>query len=257
MTATQAFGDFAAAAGNAVARLGSARIVELAARMEAGWPDESLRRAATGSDEALVVQALLAARHSSMVEQPLAICYLRGLADGYARQEARCQVEAVWSGPTTHNVPVRSTAAVLAEVINSAQSELVLMTYSAKPYQPVRDALASAAQRGVATTVVVETLQGAGSAISGSEPAAAFAGLHGVELWHWPTTQRTEQGAKQHAKLAAADRAILLVTSANLTASGAAKNMEAGLLIRGGTVPARAVEHIRQLQSAGTLERLL
>lgn len=200
MTATQAFGDFAAAAGNAVARLGSARIVELAARMEAGWPDESLRRAATGSDEALVVQALLAARHSSMVEQPLAICYLRGLADGYARQEARCQVEAVWSGPTTHNVPVRSTAAVLAEVINSAQSELVLMTYSAKPYQPVRDALASAAQRGVATTVVVETLQGAGSAISGSEPAAAFMRpprRRAVALANHPTHRTGRQAARE------------------------------------------------------------
>ena len=36
-----------------------------------------------------------------------------------------------------------------------------------------------------------------------------------------------------HAKLAVADRRVLGVTSANLTQSGVAKNIEAGLLIRG------------------------
>jgi phosphatidylserine/phosphatidylglycerophosphate/cardiolipin synthase-like enzyme len=36
-----------------------------------------------------------------------------------------------------------------------------------------------------------------------------------------------------HAKIAVADRRVLLVTSANLTQSGVAKNIEAGLLIRG------------------------
>lgn len=86
-------------------------------------------------------------------------------------------------------------------------------------------------------TVVVETLQGAGSAISGDEPALAFAGLTGVELWHWPPDQRTEPGAKLHAKIAAADRTTLLITSAKLTASGASKNIEAGVLIRGGPLP--------------------
>jgi phosphatidylserine/phosphatidylglycerophosphate/cardiolipin synthase-like enzyme len=42
-------------------------------------------------------------------------------------------------------------------------------------------------------------------------------------------------GAKMHAKLAVADRRVLLITSANLTRSGVTKNIEAGLLIRGGT----------------------
>jgi phosphatidylserine/phosphatidylglycerophosphate/cardiolipin synthase-like enzyme len=57
--------------------------------------------------------------------------------------------------------------------------------------------------------------------------------------------------------VAIADRRVLLVTSANLTQSGVGKNIEAGLLIRGGTVPGRAAEHIEELQAAGTLVRLL
>ena len=59
-----------------------------------------------------------------------------------------------------------------------------------------------------------------------------------------------------HAKLAVADSKVLLVSSANLTQSGIGKNIEAGLLVRGGTAPARAAEHIRAFQSSGALERL-
>jgi hypothetical protein len=46
------------------------------------------------------------------------------------------------------------------------------------------------------------------------------------------------------------------VSSANLTQSGVGRNIEAGLLIRGGTAPQRAAEHIAALRSAGVLERL-
>jgi phosphatidylserine/phosphatidylglycerophosphate/cardiolipin synthase-like enzyme len=59
-----------------------------------------------------------------------------------------------------------------------------------------------------------------------------------------------------HAKLAVADRSVLLVTSANLTQSGVAKNLDSGLVIRGGTAPGRAAEHIDALRSSGSLVRL-
>jgi phosphatidylserine/phosphatidylglycerophosphate/cardiolipin synthase-like enzyme len=153
-------------------------------------------------------------------------------------------------------VPVRATAAVLADVVREARYELLLMTYSARPNQELNDALGAAVRRGVAVSIVVETLQGAGSALSGAEPYQAFTGVPGIQLWHWPTSERTEQGAKMHAKLAMADRRVLLVTSANLTQSGVGKNIEAGLLIRGGTAPIRAAEHVDALRSHGFLARL-
>jgi phosphatidylserine/phosphatidylglycerophosphate/cardiolipin synthase-like enzyme len=256
MSEDEKFTAFATAAGEAVARLGPERLREIVMQVDAGAPHASLLLSASGAD-AYFVRALLAAHADAGTEAEVAMrYYLRGLIDGYARQEARCQADTVWSGPTTHEVPVQSTASVLISLIAEARRELVLMTYSAKPYQPLREALAAAAARRVAITVVVETLQGAGSAISGSEPASAFANLPGVELWHWPAARRAEAGAKQHAKLAAADRTTLLVTSANLTASGASKNIEAGILVRGGTSPARAVEHVRRLQMSGELQRL-
>src|SRR5947199_127872 len=85
------------------------------------------------------------------------------------------------SSPASHHVPVRATAAVLADVVREARHELLLMTYSAKPRQPLRDALGAAISRGVAVSVVVETLQGAGSALSGDEPYQAFTGVPGLE----------------------------------------------------------------------------
>ena len=212
------------------------------------WPREAILR--TTPSAGTLLDALAAVDHSA------GLAYLTGLAAGYAQRAGEVSVETVWSGPGSHHVPVRATAAVLADVVREARHELLLMTYSAKPHQPLTDVLGTAVIRGVAVSVVVETLQGAGSALSGDEPYHAFTGVPGIELWHWPTSKRTEPGAKMHAKLAVADRRVLLVTSANLTQSGVAKNIEAGLLIRGGTAPLRAAEHVDALRSSGNLTRL-
>jgi phosphatidylserine/phosphatidylglycerophosphate/cardiolipin synthase-like enzyme len=123
-------------------------------------------------------------------------------------------------------------------------------------WPPLTEALTAAVGRGVAVVAVVETLAGAGGALAGEEPAAAFAIIPGVQVWHWPTAKRTEHSSKMHAKLAVADESVLFVSSANLTQSGIGKNIEAGLLIRGGPAPARASEHVRQLQASGALESL-
>ncbi len=130
------------------------------------------------------------------------------------------------------------------------------MTYSARPHPPVIEALSAARARGIRVSVVVETLQGAGGALAGTEPAAAFRAVPGVELWHWPPRARTEPGAKMHAKIAVADRWALLVSSANLTQSGVGTNIEAGVLVRGGHAPRRAAEHVAHLIAAGVLTRL-
>jgi phosphatidylserine/phosphatidylglycerophosphate/cardiolipin synthase-like enzyme len=59
-----------------------------------------------------------------------------------------------------------------------------------------------------------------------------------------------------HAKLTVADRRVLFITSANLTASGVTSNIKAGVLIRGGTAPVRAAEHVVALRAAGEFVRL-
>lgn len=237
------------AGGDLLARLGPTVLRAVTERAMAGWPREAILR---GTPDAEPLLDALAG-----TDRSAGLAFLTGLAAGYAQRAGEVSVETVWSGPASHHVPVRATASVLADIVGEAGHELLLMTYSARPHAPLAEALRAAADRGVAVSVVVETLQGAGSALSGEEPYRAFTGINGIELWHWPTTRRTEPGAKMHAKLAVADRHILLITSANLTQSGVSKNMEAGLLIRGGAAPVRVAEHVDALRASSDLVRLI
>jgi phosphatidylserine/phosphatidylglycerophosphate/cardiolipin synthase-like enzyme len=190
------------------------------------------------------------------IDRATAVAYLRGACLGHETAHGRVRVETVWSGPGTHAVPVRDTGAVLLDLVNSAETELLLMTYSAREYPALLEALRHARNRHVRVDAVVETLAGAGSALGGQEPAWAFTGVPGLSLWHWPLSRREETGARMHAKVAVADRKTLLVTSANLTPAGSTHNVEAGLLVRGGNAPRRVVEHVNELRVSGILERL-
>ncbi|MDI3420618.1 DISARM system phospholipase D-like protein DrmC [Streptomyces luteolus] len=182
-----------------------------------------------------------------------AAAYVRGYAA--AAQDARdaVQVRTVWGGPATPAVPVRATAQVLTEVIAEAQFELLAMTYAARAYPALTEALALAVRRGVSVGIVVETLAGARGLLAGDEPGAAFAGVSGVRLWHWARPEGEGRASRQHAKLAVADRQLLFLGSANLTESAARRNIEAGVLVRGGPAPKRAAEHIEELQRQGVL----
>ncbi|MGI5420344.1 DISARM system phospholipase D-like protein DrmC [Actinomadura luteofluorescens] len=242
---------FEAAASGPAARLAPDGLRTLAELFDRPSSFSAIRASVPGFEEQ--VDAIISASQQEDLPVRAVAAYLRGVAAGL--ETAAVRVEPVWSGPTEHGVPVRATAQVLSGLVRRARHELLLMTYSAKPYEPLREALADAVARGVVSRVVVETLQGAGSAISGAEPAAAFHGL-GVELWHWPVTRRAEEKGRMHAKIAVADRRELLVSSANLTQSGVNSNIEAGLLVRGGTAPERAAEHFDALRAAGILERL-
>ena len=238
---------FHSAAAEAAATLGTEELRRLARAVARG------QSVVHGAPEA--ARRLLAAPLAEGVPAQIAAAYLRGVADGYDHRAARVHAELVWTGPAAFDVPVRATAAVLTGLVEEAQHELILTTYSARPHPRLHAALRAATGRGVHIWIVVETLQGAGSALQGDQPAKAFADLPAAELWTWPADRRPE-GAKMHAKLAVVDEQTLLVTSANLTTSGIDNNIEAGLLVRGGTAPRRAAEHLRALRRDGLLVRL-
>jgi phosphatidylserine/phosphatidylglycerophosphate/cardiolipin synthase-like enzyme len=244
--------DFEAAVGGALRRVPEDELVALAAVLAAGAPVSAAWAGAAPDRVAAIVASI-----PSYPDGPrAAAAYLRGAAAGYARRRREQRVQVVWGGPVVHGVPTRGMGQVLAELIGRAEASLLLMTYSAKAYPLVLTALSQALARDVRVSIVVETLEGAGSAISGPEPAAAFAGLAAVELWHWPKKLRPTSNAKMHAKIAIADRRELLVSSANLTASGIDQSMEAGILITGGEAPRRAAAQIENLMSNGTLIQL-
>lgn len=241
---------FAEAAGSVVDFLGPDRVRTLADGIEHGASDAGLADAHPIPGAADAIAVMVSAMKIGGIATPESVAYLRGLADGHARRSASQSVESVWTGPSTHEVPVRSTAQVLTTLIGEARRDMLLMTYSAARHPPVIEALCAARQRGVTVTIVVETLQGAGGAISGAEPATAFVEIPGAQLLQWAPGCRPGASSKMHAKVAIADRQAMLVSSANLTQSGISTNLEAGVLVRGGAAPRRAAEHITQLVAA-------
>ncbi len=247
-------GAFADAARAAVRSLTREHVELLASRLEDGASTAGVSDAVALPAYGEAATRILNAIGQTGMDRDTAATYLRALAEGYALGRAAQRVEVVWSGPTSSAVPVRATARVLTDLISDARHELILMTYSAWPYQPLTEALTAAVSRDVRVIAVVETLAGARGALAGEEPAAAFVAVPSVQVWHWPIAKRTEHSSKMHAKLAVADESVLFVCSANLTPSGIGTNIEAGLLIRGGPAPARAAEHVHQLQASGALQ---
>lgn len=186
---------------------------------------------------------------------PVAAAFIRGAIAAHRDTADRQRVEVVLGGPRV-GAAVRSTMPVLVGMIEAAETGLLLTTYSARPYPPVITALREARGRGVGVDIVVETLDGAGAGLSGSEPAEAFRDVPGVRLWHWPSRNRAHRVSKLHGKIAVSDRRTVLVSSVNLTESGVDRNIEAGVLITGGDTAARFVDHFHRLFAAGILQRL-
>lgn len=243
-----------AVATDAVAQLGPRAVRTLVDRLRDGWPEHALVQAVPTPEFATFTRRLLAAQQAAGWSDAELAAYLSGLATGYAQHAGALEVEPVWTGPSSHRVPVRATAPVLVDLVEQAQQELILMTYAAVRYPPLVEALTRATARGVTVDVVVETCADGG--LTGPEPALAFADVPGARLWHWPASQRDEPHTRMHAKVAVVDQRVLLVSSANLTQSGAVRNIEAGLLVRGGHVPIRFAEHVTALRARGVLQPL-
>jgi phosphatidylserine/phosphatidylglycerophosphate/cardiolipin synthase-like enzyme len=242
---------FEAAVVAAAEALGPAGLRRLADRIQAGGGVGVVESA----DAAVAISRVLEAALTGQRDPEDRAAFVRGVAAGYEHRAAQVLAEVVWTGPTTFDVPVRATAQALLQLVAQARYELILATYSARPYPALVTALRAAVERGVDVWIVVETLHGAGSAIQGEQPAKAFLDVSGVSLWTWAVDRRPE-GAKMHAKLAVTDARTLFVSSANLTSSGIDSNIEAGVLVHGGSAARRTAEHLWGLRGAGLLVRI-
>lgn len=185
---------------------------------------------------------------------------LRAAMRSVETQRGKQQVEIVWTGPRTPEVPLRTTREVMVDVIRSAKKDLIIVSFAAYKVDVVVKELGAAAARGVIIRLILETGEKEGGTLT-IGAAAAFKSLREkVSFYVWPTAKRPalEKGrAALHAKAVIADGHSAFVTSANLTGHAIAENMELGLLITGGVVPRRLGGHFRQLISDGVLELTL
>lgn len=176
---------------------------------------------------------------------------LAGSAAALEHQHREQSIEVVWTGPESGVDTGRLTAAVVADLIDSARSELLLVSYATQSEPRIADALLASIDRGVDVTCLLER-NADNAAFSGS--GHAFGGL-GVRRLSWPMANRPAGGAL-HAKVIVVDAEAALVGSANITGRAMESNLECGILIRGGPQPVAIREHIWNLVHRGVLEQV-
>ena len=135
---------------------------------------------------------------------------------------------------------------------------MILVTYVAYRAEAVRTALADAVARGVRVRLVVESSRKDGG-VASFDPRLALGVLDDprFECFAWPRDQRlsTADGdfGALHAKCVAVDDDVLFVSSANMTESALERNIELGLVVRGGHAARHVREHIERHIGAGVL----
>ena len=152
-------------------------------------------------------------------------------------------VTPVWTGPDSHQPGGRLTVAVLADLISEARSEILLVSYATFPDAEVRAAMGAAAAKGVRVTTLFEREADNPHYSGHADPFPQLA----ARRLYWPGEHRPP-GAAMHAKILVVDRHTALVGSANLTGPGLEKNLECGLLVRGGRVPGEIAGYILGLK---------
>lgn len=165
-------------------------------------------------------------------------------------------VEPVWSGPRNNSIPLRRTEQALIEVINSAKEELLIVSFAVYSIDSIIHALTEACNRNVAVKIILETsVSGAEKIDYNTIDSFGKELKEKTKIYIWPVEQRKrDQKGKigtLHAKCAMADRSLLLISSANLTYPAFDLNIELGILVKRGPLPARIAEQFDILIQEG------
>ena len=156
------------------------------------------------------------------------------------------QVEVVVTGPDSQDAPVRLTSEVVAQLIDGATHDVTMVSYAAYQMPLVVTALDAAVGRGVQVRLILESPE----KLDGGGGAQAYARF---TTYHWPVDRRDPPDAKLHAKAVIVDGRDVLLTSANMTSAAYSRNIELGVLCRGGGVAAQVQRHFDGLIRSGVL----
>lgn len=177
-------------------------------------------------------------------------------------------VDTVWTGPDVAKSELRRTEAVVREIIDNAESELLIVGYwlvtSTEQIKTLIELLVQKARAGVLIRFVFDPGEKSGgpdnfAALNELWPVSAERVAYEIYSWSLSMTKITNKNGynydrKLHAKVIVADRNDALVTSANLTHAGFLENLEMGFRVQGVMVGA-IVRHFDLLIEAGILDR--
>lgn len=156
------------------------------------------------------------------------------------------RVEVAVTGPDSPAAPVRLTSEVVRQLIDQATKRVTLVSYAAYQLPAIIAALDAAVARGVHVSLILESAE----KLEGGGGAHAYARFR---TYHWPIDRRNPPEAKLHAKAVIVDDRDVLLTSANMTSAAYDKNIELGVLCRGGGVASQVQRHFDALIASAVL----
>jgi len=167
--------------------------------------------------------------------------------------------ELVWTGPATAGVPGRRTEQVLFDLIQCAERRLTVMSFGIFQVARLVVGLEQALAKGVGLRIVLGDRESFGDQeIDRQRHQLGAVVAAQASLLQWPPQRRPrdERGhaGLMHVKAAVVDSRVAFLTSANLTEAALERNMELGVLIRGGTLPPSIDRLIDALLESGELQ---
>jgi cardiolipin synthase len=160
-------------------------------------------------------------------------------------------VDLAWTGPRTGLVPVRETSQVLIGLIDEAFDRVFLVSFVAYGVGPIIEALQRAVLRKVRLRILLEKYSARGGRVTTDSASTLKRLVPAAMIYEW--SQEVVEGeypGSVHAKCAVADGKVAFITSANLTEAAMERNMELGVLLRGGASPRLLEQHLEALITA-------
>lgn len=174
-------------------------------------------------------------------------------------QTSRQEVELVWSGPMIVQSTFRRTDRAWVDVIDAARVTLWLASFSVGAVERVEESLLLALDRGVDVRLLFERSTDSGGALR-YDGFTSFdcRVLERSSFYSWTPSKRdfSPNGsiALMHAKTVVADAHTMFITSANLSGAALDRNLEVGVIVRGGPQPRWLHERFEALVAGGLIE---
>jgi phosphatidylserine/phosphatidylglycerophosphate/cardiolipin synthase-like enzyme len=172
----------------------------------------------------------------------------------YHRAKGEQEIELVWTGPSSQLIATRKTEQALLEVIGAARAKIFITSFVAYNVAAIMSALHSATDRGVEISMLLESSDKHGGGVSIDAIAHMRTALPTARIYFWHDKDESFAGGKVHAKVAVCDGKLCFISSANLTGYAMERNIEAGVLIRGGALPRSLHDHLEALVTIKVLK---
>jgi len=198
----------------------------------------------SSAEKELVMEFADVAASSGLSPDELA-CAIEGGLGVAMRLRSTRKLDILWTGPETTAVPVRRNEQALCEVIDSARENLFIVSYVSCHADKVYNAIQLAIARGVKVSFLLEA--SIENHLDELFPTASF--------YRWGDGEDAAKNV-MHAKCAIADQSMAMITSANLTGKAMERNMELGVLIKGGNAPRALYKHFMALAIEKIITRI-